>query len=326
MIRKLNKVLFIIIIFFMACNIVKATPGGLRNSSIKTCPDGITYGLHSDGNGGTHWHQAAKNPKGQYYPTGETTYYEDPCPESNKNEGTAQNTKPSNSTNAYNNSNNNNVSSNTNTTETKKSNDATIKYIRINGDSINVSDNMKYTSKKKSVNISIVTNNSKAKYEIVGNIGDLSVDELNTITIKVTAEDETTKDYIVEITREVQKSYVRITNLKLNDTSVNFDFNNKKEISVFNEENKLNLEYQLSNNKATLVIKKNNQVVENGDQLKVGKNNYELVVIDEDGNENKYELIIERMSKFESIVAYTIGIIIFAIIILVIIKIIKKKK
>ena len=143
MIRKLSKVLFIIIISFMTCDIVKATPGGLRSSSIKTCPDGITYGLHSDGNGGTHWHQAAKNPQGQYYPTGETTYYEDPCPESNKNEGTAQNTKPSNNTNAYNNLNNNNADSNANTPKTQKNNDATIKSIRINGDSINVSDNMK---------------------------------------------------------------------------------------------------------------------------------------------------------------------------------------
>ena len=93
--KKYNKLLFIIILLFIFCNNVWATPGGLRGSSIKTCPNGITYGLHSDGNGGTHWHQAAKNDKGQYYPTGETTYYEDPCPESNKNEGTAKNTKPS---------------------------------------------------------------------------------------------------------------------------------------------------------------------------------------------------------------------------------------
>lgn len=321
--RKLSKGLFIIIIFFMVCDIVKATPGGLRNSSIKTCSDGITYGLHSDGNGGTHWHQAAKNSQGQYYPTGKITYYEDPCPESNKNEGTAQNTKPSNNIKTYNNSNNN---TSANATNTQKSNDATIKSIRINGDSIDVSEIMKYTSKKKSVNISIVTNNLNARYEIIGNIDDLSADGLNIITIKVMAEDETTKDYTVEITREVQKSYVRIENLKLNDTSINFDFNNKKEISVFNEENKLNLEYRLSDNNATLVIRKGNQIVENGNWLKVGKNKYELTVIDKDGNENKYELVVERMSKFESLVTYAIGIIIFAIIILVIVKIIKKKK
>ena len=31
---------------------VHATGGGLRKNSIKTCPNGVTYGMHSDGHGG----------------------------------------------------------------------------------------------------------------------------------------------------------------------------------------------------------------------------------------------------------------------------------
>ena len=33
---------------------VNATGGALKKSTIKTCPNGITYGLHSDGKGGEH--------------------------------------------------------------------------------------------------------------------------------------------------------------------------------------------------------------------------------------------------------------------------------
>ena len=309
---------------FIFCNTIKATAGGLRSSSIKTCPDGITYGLHSDGNGGTHWHQAAKNAQGMYYPTGEVTYYQDPCPESNKNQGTVKNTKPGSNDGST--RNNSSIGATTGVSVIQESNDATIKVIKINGDSINVSDTMKYISKKKTATIYIETNNSNAKYQIDGDLDKLDIEQVNMITIRVEAPDGTIKDYIIEITREIQKSYVRIINLKLNDKSITFDFNNKEEITVVNEEDKLSLEYQLSNSKATLLIKKDNQVVLNGDQLVVGKNNYTLVVVDEDGNENKYELVIKRMTKFESIISFIVGLIVFAIIILLVIKNIKKKR
>ena len=64
-----------------------ATGGGLRKNSIKTCPNGVTYGMHSDGHGGTHWHVAVTNGT-NYYADGEAIY-SDPCPGYNKNEGTA---------------------------------------------------------------------------------------------------------------------------------------------------------------------------------------------------------------------------------------------
>ena len=57
---------------------VNATGGALRKNSIKTCSNGVTYGLHSDGHGGTHWHVAATNGK-NYYATGHAIY-SDPCP------------------------------------------------------------------------------------------------------------------------------------------------------------------------------------------------------------------------------------------------------
>ena len=65
---------YILILLFVMLAIyplnVTATGGGLRKNSIKTCPDGVTYGLHSDGHGGTHWHVAVTNGD-NYYSSGE---------------------------------------------------------------------------------------------------------------------------------------------------------------------------------------------------------------------------------------------------------------
>ena len=47
--KKLIIFLWLVIILFsFNCN-VYATGGGLRKNTIKTCSNGITYGLHSDG-------------------------------------------------------------------------------------------------------------------------------------------------------------------------------------------------------------------------------------------------------------------------------------
>lgn len=85
---KIFALVFMITIFSITN--VFATGGGLRKNSIKTCPDGVTYGMHGDGNGGTHWHRAATNGK-NYYAV-DDAIYGDPCPGSVRNEGTAERT------------------------------------------------------------------------------------------------------------------------------------------------------------------------------------------------------------------------------------------
>ena len=84
----MKRILFLSICLVLVLPItVNATGGGLRKNSIKTCPNGVTYGMHSDDHGGTHWHVAVTNGT-NYYADGEAIY-SDPCPGYNKNEGTA---------------------------------------------------------------------------------------------------------------------------------------------------------------------------------------------------------------------------------------------
>ncbi len=68
---------------------VSATSGALKKDSIKTCPDGITYGYHKDG-AERHWHVAVTNGE-NYYPSGDAIS-SDPCPGYTKNNGTANST------------------------------------------------------------------------------------------------------------------------------------------------------------------------------------------------------------------------------------------
>ena len=118
---------------------INATGGGLRSSSIKTCPDGNKYGLHSDGNGGTHWHKA-KYENGQYYATG-NALKKDPCPDGN--------TKTTTKTNVV----------------KELSKDNSIKSIKINDTILDVLDNMEFDTISKMNNIQIELNDNNASYE-----------------------------------------------------------------------------------------------------------------------------------------------------------------
>ena len=111
---------------------VNATGGALRKSTIKTCPNEITYRLHSDGNGGTHWHIAITNGK-IYYSDGEAIHY-DPCPSSNKNEGTAG------STNGGSNNSSNNTNDNSHNTNTRTNDDNYNSNTKTNDNNINNTD------------------------------------------------------------------------------------------------------------------------------------------------------------------------------------------
>ena len=88
------KKLFYLVIFLLIIisSNVYATSGQLRKDSIKTCPNGVTYGKHSD-----HWHVALVNEDGKYFASG-SPINSDPCPRTNDNKGTAKETNKENET------------------------------------------------------------------------------------------------------------------------------------------------------------------------------------------------------------------------------------
>ena len=88
---------------------------------------------------------------------------------------------------------------------------------------------------------------------------------------------------------------------------------------------KFDYDYILSDSNSILKIMKNNKEVSNTN-LKVGNNNYKLVIIDKEGNENNYDIKIERMSLMGSIVLTILSIGFFALIVFIIVMLLKYKK
>lgn len=312
-----------------------ATGGGLRKNSIKTWPNGVTYGMHSDGHGGTHWHVAATNGT-NYYADGEAIY-SDPCPGYNKNEGTAgatdgssnsSSSSPENSgtnNNYSNNYSNNNIQNNiSKEVVIEKSKDNSIKEVVIDGKQITVSDNMNFKTEKKHIDIKVEANDSKAKIEFENK--DLSLGE-NIINIVVTAENGDKKHYTLTINKTKGKGTAIIKKFVLGSSEVEFE-NNKATITKLKNETSLDYSYELSDTKATLKIYLNEKETTKLESLKEN-DKIKLIVLDENDNENIYEIII---TDYPAILSTTINIlatIITAGIFLspiVIIFIIKKRK
>ena len=95
---------------------VSATSGALKKDSIKTCPDGITYGYHKDG-AERHWHVAVTNGE-NYYPSGDAIS-SDPCPGYTKNSGTAGSTSGGNTSGSSSSSNTSSNSASESKSETE---------------------------------------------------------------------------------------------------------------------------------------------------------------------------------------------------------------
>ena len=136
------KKILLVIILFTSMN-VYASSGALSNDSIKTCPDGITYGSHK-GEGTLHYHKAIYKGK-RYYPDG-NAIANDPCPKKN-----------------------NIVKKTTREVTTKKqittipirSSDTTIYKLTINGkDYLNIKENNDYVIYKNKFDINVILNDS----------------------------------------------------------------------------------------------------------------------------------------------------------------------
>lgn len=328
----MKKILVVIIMFLAFAPIVtKATAGGLQKASIKTCPNGITYGKHKDGKGGEHWHIAITNGN-NYYASGDAIS-SDPCPKSNTNKGTAGQTQGgtnSSTTTSNNGRTTNSVVSNQNSSKQtihnevkSKSSDKTIKNIFIDGNSIEIQDEMNYETVKRETKVEIELNDARAEYEFENRPlekGD------NLFEIKVIAEDQTTKDYKLIITKKVIAGTATIRKFKLGAGEVEFK-DNKATIKILKGEDSLDYDYDLSDYKATLKMYLNEVETTELNGLKEN-DKIKLVVIDKDENESIYEITVKEASILYTFLVYglTAVLMLSPIIVIIVVKLNKKKK
>lgn len=179
---------------------------------------------------------------------------------------------------------NRSTSSNTNKTTTTKILDSNknIKSISIDNTNIEVKDTMEYNTYSKVNNIDIILESTKSKYEI-SNYSNISIGD-NNIKIIVTSEDNTSKEYNLNI------KYLEEPNIS--------------SISINNDNIDINdyMEYHTTLDSVNINTLSNSKVEYDSDiKLKDGINNVELKLLDSNDNIYKtYTLSIVKDSVSSS--------------------------
>lgn len=173
---------------------------------------------------------------------------------------------------------NSSTSSNTNKTTTTKVLDSNknIKSISIDNTNIEVKDNMEYKTYSIVNNIDIILESIKSKYEI-SNYSNLSIGD-NNIKITVTSEDNTSKEYNLNI------KYLEVPNIS--------------SISINNDNIDINdyMEYHTTLDSVNINTFSSSKVeYDNNIKLKDGINNVELKLLD--SNDNVYKTYILSIVK-----------------------------
>ena len=171
------------------------------------------------------------------------------------------------------------------------------------------------------IELNTKSSSNKSKVEISGN-DDLKVGD-NEITIKVTAEDGSVREYKIIVTRK-EKDIILSNNSYLKELIIdNYDINFDKEKYKYNitikKEKKLTIKAITDDKNANVVIKNNDNLEKNSV--------IEIVVTAEDSSTSIYEIKINKKEKKK--IDYSIIVIIIEFIIIlgfVIYSIVKKKK
>ena len=174
--------------------------------------------------------------------------------------------------------------------------DSSLKEIKINGDSINISDTMEYTTTSDVANLEVKANSESAKVEYE-NITNLNMGN-NIVNIKVTNGNSNTK-YVLIIVREKSLSNNKNIVIKIDGEEVNFD-NYKYNIEVKNDVKSLNIDYILEDKNAHVDILDNENFV-------VGKNDVKIIVTAEDGSSLEYTIRVTKLDLINSIIKIVLG-------------------
>lgn len=321
-----KKYLWLLVGIFLIPGNVLATSGWLSKGSITSC-NGQYYGSHGDG----HWHIAEQRDNRWYAigeplggnPCGGNSYVAPSTPNNSTQNNNSSSYGNSNNTESYQNANNfSNNKSNRVVPEPpiveQKSSDTSLKEIKIEDESITISESLTYKTKKEKVKIEVVANDSKANIEYEAE-KELAIG-LNTYPIKVTAENGDVKNYNINITRLVLSSNKEFKLFYDEEELTKNTFD--KTIGAVNVENditRIDLKYKLSDTQSKITITGNNK-------LKVGDNKIKIMIVAEDKSKDTYTLTVHRNSKVEDIVETLLSLIIIVLLFVFPIRAINRKK
>lgn len=157
------------------------------------------------------------------------------------------------------------------------------------------------------IDIKVTPSSNKSKVEIIGN-DNLQVGE-NIITIKVTAEDGTTKEYKIIVTKKNKGESLDDNNylkkLEVENYDISFNKDTLNYTIKIGSESSLNINCILSSDKATYVIEGNNNL----------KNNsvVKIIVTAENNETRTYNIHIEKQTNYLMIVIIVETLLIIAI-------------
>lgn len=168
----------------------------------------------------------------------------------------------------------------------KNNNEKVIKYIKINDEKIEFTDNkinLNVDFSVEKADVVVKLQNDEDKYEVYG--GEVLMPGINTVTIIVTRKNGTTYRYDINIKRPETSNY--LSSVEIKNSSIKFDKNkNNYTINVDKDTNKLDLIAELEDKNATMKITGNSNL-KNGSKV-------EIKVTDTKGNTNTYVITVKK--------------------------------
>ena len=160
------------------------------------------------------------------------------------------------------------------------------------------------------IEVTTKTEDGKVKFEITGN-EELKVGE-NTITIKVTAEDDSEREYKIEVIRKEQNSNLssnsKLKSLTIKDCNINFSSSVYDYTIKIGNEDRLNITYTTADSKSDVTVT-GNENLENGSIIKV-------TVVAEDGTTTIYKINVEKVNTKNVVIISVMAFLLVALVVL----------
>ena len=317
--KKVRYCLFLLFIFCFCIDVTFASSGALKKKSIKTCPNGVTYGYHGSDN---HWHVAESSDVSSGWTAVGEPLSGDPSPKGggNSSQNTTRNTTTTITTTT--------TSMTTTSAPTTTVINSGVQKVLVNNNDIGkINEEMSYTVHTKTITINVILFNSLSSYEIEGNVENFDLNEERTFTIKVNEANGDHKEYLLKIKREQGYSESKLKSLRINSSSVSLD-SSYIEYTLLAWENNITFEYEVNDSNVKVNFYQGNDKLTSIKNINYDKSNngFSIELIDDNDNVNKYYIRIDRMSLIGSLFTIFFTILVFVLPIYLIYRFIKKKR